>query len=55
MEQEQNIFREKAVNRISSADQIPDYLHATNVKVWVIFGVFPKYPIVRTGNVCYND
>ena len=38
MEQEQSIFREKAVNRISSADQIPDYLHAPNVKVWVILG-----------------
>ena len=38
IEQEQNIFREKAVNRISSADQIPDYLHAANVKGWVILG-----------------
>ena len=38
MKQEQKIFREKAVNRFSSADLVPDYLHAPNVKVWIILG-----------------
>ena len=33
---ERQIFREKAMGRITSPDQLTDYLHVTNTSVWVI-------------------
>lgn len=33
---EKQIFREKAMGRITSPDQLTDYLHVTNTSVWVI-------------------
>ncbi len=35
-EQEQNIFRKKTIDRISSPEQLTDYLCVTNPGIWVI-------------------
>ena len=36
MEEQKTIFRKKALERISSPDQLTDYLNVTNPKIWVI-------------------
>lgn len=33
---DQNLFRKKSIDRISSPEQLNDYLRVTNVSVWVI-------------------
>ena len=38
-EQKKQIFRQKSLDRISSPEQLTDYLHVTNVGVWVVFSV----------------
>ena len=38
-EQKKQIFRQKSLDRISSPEQLTDYLHVTNVGVWVLFSV----------------
>lgn len=36
MEEQKTIFRKKTLERISSPDQLTDYLNVTNPKIWVI-------------------
>ena len=36
MEEQKTIFRKKTLERISSPDQLTDYLCVTNPKIWVI-------------------
>ena len=36
MEQEQQIFRKKSLDKISSPEQLKDYLHVTNPSVWIL-------------------
>ena len=38
-EKKTQIFRQKTLDRISSPEQLTDYLHVTNVGVWVVFSV----------------
>ena len=38
-EQKKQIFRQKSLDRISSPEQLTDYLHVTNVGVWVLLSV----------------
>ena len=38
-EQRQKVFRQKSLDRISSPEQLTDYLRVTNVGMWVIFSV----------------
>ena len=33
---EQQIFRKKSMDRISSPEQLRDYMHVTNPSVWVV-------------------
>jgi hypothetical protein len=32
----QSIFREKAVDRVSSPEQLNDYIHVTSPSVWIV-------------------
>ena len=38
-EQKKQIFRKKTLERISSPEQLTDYLHVTNPGIWVLFAV----------------
>ena len=35
---EQSLFRKKSLDRISSPEQLNDYLRVTNPTVWVVLG-----------------
>lgn len=36
---EKQIFRKEAIQHVSNPDELDDYLHVTNTKVWVILAV----------------
>ena len=36
MEEKKTVFRQKTIDRISSPDQLTDYLRVTNPGIWVI-------------------
>ncbi len=35
---EQQIFRNKSMERISSPEQLKDYMHVTNPSIWIVMG-----------------
>ena len=35
---EQQIFRKKSMDRISSPEQLKDYMHVTNPSIWIVMG-----------------
>ena len=63
-----NIFREKSMDRVSSPEQLNDYIKVSNPAVWMIissviillvgicvWGVFGKLDtVIKTGGVCQN-
>jgi hypothetical protein len=36
---EKQIFRKEAIQHVSNPDELDDYLHVTNTRVWVILAV----------------
>ena len=38
-ENKKSIFRKKSLDRISSPEQLTDYIHVTNPGIWVLFAV----------------
>ena len=38
-EQKKQVYRQKTLDRISSPEQLTDYLHVTNPGIWVLFAV----------------
>ena len=38
-EQKKQIFRQQALDRISSPEQLKDYLHVTNVGIWALLTI----------------
>jgi hypothetical protein len=63
-----NIFREKSMDRVSSPEQLNDYIKVSNPAVWMIissiiilligicvWGIFGKLnTVIKTGGVCEN-
>lgn len=39
MESKKRIFREKTLRRISSPEQMNDYLHVTSPGIWAVLGI----------------
>ncbi len=38
-EQKKTIFRQQALDRLATPEQLNDYLHVTNVRVWVLLAI----------------
>lgn len=63
-----NVFREKSMERVSSPEQLNDYIKVSNPAVWMIissiiilligicvWGVFGKLnTVIKTGGICNN-
>ena len=63
-----NVFREKSMDRVSSPEQLNDYIKVSNPAVWMIissviilligicvWGVFGRLnTVIKTGGVCRN-
>ncbi len=63
-----NIFREKSMDRVSSPEQLNDYIKVSNPAVWMIisgivilligicvWGIFGKLnTVIKTGGICEN-
>lgn len=63
-----NIFRQKSMDRVSSPEQLNDYIKVSNPAVWMIissviilligicvWGIFGKLnTVIKTGGVCQN-
>ncbi len=65
---QKNIFREKSMDRVSSPEQLNDYIKVSNPAVWMIissivilligicvWGIFGKLnTVIKTGGICEN-
>lgn len=63
-----NIFREKSMDRVSSPEQLNDYIKVSNPAVWMVissivilligicvWGIFGKLnTVIKTGGICEN-